>query len=433
MLPGAGGWSLPHFVAREHHEAVVGHINQVMRDRLGVDTTVLRCAFDTFDLDAKTVERVYAQENHSPKWAPPAGGRWVAREELEALPLAVPAHRPVLSDWLSETETGNVPPLRHPWARTGWFDKASAWIHAQTDRLGIRSLAPIEQVRTWNWSCILRVGTAAGRLYFKAVSSTFRHEAALTRLLADDCPGLVPQVLAIDAEQGWMLMKDFDGRSLEKIRNLARWEEAARLFAEMQIGYVHRCGELLALGCPHWRPSELSAHIPSLLADTDSMLPDQVGGVSRADIERLRARAPAFIQLCNSFDEVKVPHTLGHGDLWSGNIIVSDENTLFFDWSNGFVGHPFLDMTFFLAEVEEELPGIPHALSRLQDAYLEPWGIYGRPDRLRSTLEASAAVAWLQRAIIDHQVVMPNIEDRAKFEFDRMLPYYLNKLLGVSG
>ena len=219
MLPDEAGWSLPHFVAREHHEAVVGHINQEMEEQLGIHVTTLMCWSHSSDLDARTVNRVYALENHSPTWDLPANGRWIAREDLPTLPTVRPEHRELIADRLLEAETGGIPPSRRPWAQAGWFDSASEWICAQLAGLGFAAPARIEQVRSWEWSCILRVHATVGQLYFKALPQAFRHAPALTRLLADERPGSAPQLLALEEQRGWMLTQGFRGRPLEGERD----------------------------------------------------------------------------------------------------------------------------------------------------------------------------------------------------------------------
>lgn len=84
MLSDENGWSLPYFVPYEHHFGVVGHINQTIKEQLGLDVIALRCIYDDYNRETKTGCRVYAMENHSPHWTPPTNGRWVEFHELDS-------------------------------------------------------------------------------------------------------------------------------------------------------------------------------------------------------------------------------------------------------------------------------------------------------------------------------------------------------------
>ncbi len=82
-----------------------------------------------------------------------------------------------------------------------------AWIRERADVAG-----DIEQPHVRPWSTVLRVPTPDGDLYFKAVSAIHVFEAALTALLASLQPDRVTEVVAMDSERGWMLMRDGGSR-----------------------------------------------------------------------------------------------------------------------------------------------------------------------------------------------------------------------------
>ena len=63
---------------------------------------------------------------------------------------------------------------RLPWTQPGWFEQASAWIHAELERQGIRVSGPIEQPHVRPWSTVLRVPTIAGDFYFINTPSSNR-------------------------------------------------------------------------------------------------------------------------------------------------------------------------------------------------------------------------------------------------------------------
>jgi hypothetical protein len=60
-------------------------------------------------------------------------------------------------------------------------------------------------------SAVLRGELESEPVYLKAVFTVFHHEPAVTQTLAREHPDLVPDVLRIDAERGWLLMRELTG------------------------------------------------------------------------------------------------------------------------------------------------------------------------------------------------------------------------------
>src|SRR6185295_11965526 len=87
----------------------------------------------------------------------------------------------IINEWFRWNDRANV--VKTEWYRSGWFDKAAAWMEEQFDDRGILMTAPIEQLRSWERSAILRAQTTFGQIYFKALPTMFRHEPPLVKWL----------------------------------------------------------------------------------------------------------------------------------------------------------------------------------------------------------------------------------------------------------
>jgi hypothetical protein len=437
MLPDAGagsgateGASLPHWIATEpQFWHVVGPINQQMRERFGVEATVLRCIDRSRDAETGDRHRTYAMENHSPSWTLPAGARWVGEKELAELDLARPRDLALLQRWFVETRAENVPPKRVAWARAGWIEDASAWIGTQVDRSGNAVVGPIEQLRTWQRSCVLRASTTSGAVYFKAVPPMFALEPRLTRALAEQYPTHSPEVLAVDEDRHWLLTREFGGRPLEPVSEIERWEEAVRAYARIQADSAPGIERLMALGCPDRRLERLAAAIDPLVEDTSLLLPGQEHGLSAAEIGQLRRLAPRLKAMCDELAGYRVPPSLEHGDFYYGQIFETDGSVLFIDWSDSSVAHPFFSMFLFsrYAEMEQRFPPVPDARARLREAYLEPWTVYESMDRLIAAFELAQLLAAVHGAVFYQQFVLPHLEVRE--EWEAMAPWFLKLLL----
>jgi hypothetical protein len=424
LLREEDGWTLPHFEPEDRDTSSVGHIGAALREQLGLDVTVLRLV--EFQRSRPPVNRaytIYALENHSPGWAPPLDGRWVGRDELADLPLAVPAHGAILAAYFAEEETGTMPEQRAPWARPGWFAQAATWIEEQLARHGIIPRGPVEQVRSWGISCILRVPTSEGVVYFKAAAAPlFGMEPAITRLLAERHPERVPQLLAIDAGRAWMLLRDFGGRRLED-SPLEEWDDAVRLWGRMQHSFAGELDVLFAAGCPDRRLPVLAGQIGELLAD-----PLTMDTLAADEAAQFRALAPRLKSLCAQLPAYNIPATLAHGDFHAGNIIRNGGNVIIYDWTDGCVAHPFLDMATIVEWMPEDTP---EARARLWDAYLTAWTDYEPPERLREAARMGEVLGSLHQ-VVSYRHIAAALEPEARPEMLPGIPQWVRRMLKLA-
>lgn len=169
LLPEQNGWLLPSF-----HKEEPTHLSEIidaMQRQLGIDAIVLYCAYHGVDRENTRQELIYVLEIRQPSWITPAGSQWVGHDTLVHLELTHPEQRTVIATCLRESE--EIPPLRPPWARRGWFALTEPWIQEQLARLNYTIVASIQQERTWGISCVLRVPTTNSNVYFKVIPTSF--------------------------------------------------------------------------------------------------------------------------------------------------------------------------------------------------------------------------------------------------------------------
>lgn len=428
LLHDTAGLELPRFSEpQQRFWQDVDHVNRGMEAALGAAVQTLRCLDLRYEREHDRLIKVYAVSPVHLDWRLPPGARWVRNAELADLPLARSEHATVLADWFAWLQADPTP-LRAPWYRQGWLEQARSWAVTQLAAAGTPAIGPVEQLRSWQRSAILRVRTATGPAYFKAVPPMFGHEPPLTAALAAADPLRFAQPIAVDPEQGWLLMRSVPGTSLaEEREDLTRWEAALRSFAEVQIALAARCTELRALGVPERRLSDLTAAVTPLLDDRAATLPGEPAGLNAEQREQLRALAPRLPEAIAELAAYDLPATIEHGDLWPGQIFIADDRIAFIDWSDSSIAHPFFSLLLFLEEIEDYVPQEPDVRNRLRDAYLEPWQAYGAPGDLVRAFELAQPLAALHHALTYHQVVLPNME--LKWEMELMLPFYLKLLL----
>ena len=267
------------------------------------------------------------------------------------------------------------------WSSGDWLDVAAAWIRERVDVTG-----EIEQPHVRWWSTVLRVPTADGDLYFKAVAPVHRFEAALTARLAELQPQRVTEVVAVDADRGWFLMRDAGVRLRELVespQDLHHWERLLPEYARLQIEVAPHAQEFLELGTPDHRLA---------------VLPDQLRALAETEHGSLALEAlPRFEELCRTLAEAGIPETIQHDDLHDGQAFLRDGRYLVFDWGDSCVSHPFHSLTVTLRAVawKLDLPPGGHELERLRDAYLEPFGASPElADLAYRTGTIARALAW---------------------------------------
>lgn len=408
LTPAGAAWQLPAVrLDAELWWQEVAPLNRAVREQLGLGASTLACA------------RIGDSPENTPYYAlelegeGPAGpGRWAGVDALTDLPAEA---RQVAADWL--TAAGRV-----PWSRPGWRTEALDWARQTLTGLGRPPLAAPEQVRAWERSALWRFETAAGPAYFKAAPEAFPQEARLSQALAAWAPTAVAPVLAADPERNWMLLGSAGAESLLRNRELAHWEAALRQYADLQIALADRTQALLALGVPDRRWPRLGEEIDALLADT-AALQATSAGLSNREVADLRRRAAEFRAAGEALALSPLPASLEHGDLASGQIVTDGQGYRFIDWSDAAVAHPFLSLLFFWAELEGSFDDVAAARERLRDAYLAPWSAYGAPADLRAWFAQAQCVAPLYYASLYHRHILPRM--RARWEMERMLPYYL--------
>lgn len=218
---------------------------------------------------------------------------------------------------------------RAAYAETGGIAALAEWADEALAEQGLQRRGPVEQVRTWNLSCLLRMRTTDGAvLWLKAVPDFFAHEPEVMSALAGVDNTLVPGLLA--SRRGVTLMREVgecDGYEVTPERHLEAVERFHVARRQLDLGGLatvpwfgpqQMANELLALAECH--QAELSADENARLA----ALSDQV-------VDRWRAAG----------DEA----TLVHGDLHGGNLRLADEYPdAIIDWGDASITHPLFDL-----------------------------------------------------------------------------------------
>lgn len=415
-----GVWALPSVRSEGDEESAVAELRARIEREVGIPVVFLRTLHMNTDFRQRgEFEQLCLLEGQEIGSARIGAGRWVGRDEIADVALATPDYRPHLQQWLREDGSRRIPTLRPGWARRGWHAEATRWGDARLADAGIERSGPVDQVRVWSLSCILKFPTGHGPVFFKAVPPFFRQEGKTTAMLARDFPDLMPDVVAVHPRKGWMLMRPLRGKELYEC-GADTWPGGVRALAAMQISYAGRADELLSAGIRDRRLRTLRASIAPTLADNAV-----VGGLESDEVSALRSYSPRLEAMCDDLEALGIPDSLMHGDFHPGNVMENDGTYTIFDWTDACVSHPFLDMPVFAASKRKDDP--PDIVDRLWKAYLDIW--FDNPPaslwRIRYLADTLGAV---HHAISYHELDLQT-EKSARWEMWGMREMWLRRLL----
>lgn len=419
------GGELPRVHTAGHHPADVMPIRRAIRRQLGIDTAVLDCG--SVSVNDGVARRLLLLESLD-DGAGRAGLTWADPRDVRHAIAGEWPESEQLDEWLPEIALRRDPPDGRNWTVPGWRARAEGWIADTLRDAGLGRALAIEQARAWEFSCVLRVRTVQGDLYFKALPRSYAREPRLVEFLADQHPTFVPGVVATNERERWLLMRACHGRCLEEGAPVRAWERAAAGYGQLQVQSASQLKTLEASGCPVRGPLQLRTLIGPLLADGTALLGLAEHALSMEEVSRLRELRPRLESACEELADGDIPLALEHGDLWSSNVYVSDADVQFIDWTDASISHPFFSLMPLLesASWDVEPASVPALRARVIDAYLERWTAYSTPARLRRALALARPLAALHIATTywrdipqpHHQWWMP-----------RMVPFFVRMAL----
>lgn len=291
-----------------------------------------------------------------------------------------------------------------PWNDPVWVAEAQAWIKERLSELDLTRSGPVEQPHVRPWSTAMRVPTPAGDLWFKANLPVLAYETPVVQALSRVRPDLVPELVGVEPERGWMLMRDGGERLREVVareRGLERWLGVLPLYAELQIAAAPLVDELVAAGTPDLRLARLPRLYARLVEETDGLEP--------ANRRRLIERVAAVEEMCSAVAAHGIPETIQHNDLHDGQIFVSHGRYRVLDWGDACVSHPFTTMSvtlegvlsFGLDDVEGSVDTSP-----FRNAYVDPFSDVWRREGLDAAMACALRLGWICRAVVTHPLAL---------------------------
>ena len=327
-----------------------------------------------------------------------ASSGWTWRDlDAEVIGRLEPeAAREVVAAWAQERAEG-WSPLRPQWSRPGWLAEASSWMVEQAAANGNQAIDPPRFQQLWGLSVVLVASSPDGNVFFKCSAEVFQHEALITQSLAARTPEDVPEVMAVDANRGWMLMRDFDAADLGD-QDQSLWHEGLVAHARIQQSWLDRTDDLATLGLPIRSLTGLAAQVETMTDDASlwGRMPQNVR-------DQWQAAAPALSRSCLRLEEIGPGPTLVHGDLHPWNVAYGPTGTRVFDWTDAAVSHPFIDLATYVFRTRDL-----SVRRRLVDAYVAAWSKLGSEKSLQEAAALGLVVGALYQ-VQTYRALLPTL------------------------
>src|SRR4051812_35016685 len=293
-------------------EASVVAIDRALRDALGIAIPILESHPRWADAtEGEPIPALATTEVAAASWRPPPGLAFGPMPDaVEDLP---PSLRRRAREWLAELRGGGEPPaLRPRWSRPGWAARTGSWMRAAAAKAGQPLTGDPQPFYLRGISALLRAPTGAGDLYLKAVFPPFQAEPAITHWLSDHHPTSVPRVLAIEPEEGWLLMADAGGTLIGELPDAERpsaLAAGARAIVDIQRSVASDVEALLRLGATRRPLAEIPGLIDAALGPEGLSIQGET-----IDADRRQRTVEATAIAVARVAELRFPDTVVHGD-----------------------------------------------------------------------------------------------------------------------
>ena len=331
----------------------------------------------------------------------PAGMCWKPLDVATCVAVDPAEDRTALETSIKEWAEYRREPSQAPFTKPGWLSELFAWVRQQLARLGVRLTGSFTQLNASSRFSLIRLETDdASAVWFKAAGEPNRHELPITSCITRLFPAYVPELLGVHAAWNGWLTRDVPGRTLDHGAGPSSWSKAAEALARLQILSIGNEAELLEAQCKDLRLPRLVAQIDPFIDRMREFMAAQEkqtpAPLTNPELDLLGDRLK---QACALLHHFGFPDTLGHLDFNLGNILLAPERSVFLDWAEACVTHPFVTFEYLREHLHRNYPNDTHPIDDLAAIYTRPWLSFFSPDALRQVTVISPLVAVFAYAV----------------------------------
>ena len=426
ILLAEGGVLPSAMIEGDEDEATVVAVTAYLRDVIGLHSPVLETYPRWVDVDkGGPIPTLVTTERAPTGWAPPPGYAFGPMPEvLDGVPVTIV---PRAEELLAELRMGAQPPaLRPRWSRAGWQARASGWMVAAAAGAGRPLVSEPTPFYLRGISALLRAETASGGAFLKAVFPPFHAEPVVTRLLAERVPASMPVVLAIEADEGWLLLEDVAAPLVGEMpaaRRVVGLVAGAHALVELQRTVAGDLDAFALAGCPLRPLRDVTALLEAAIG------PDGIaisgGTVSPHRRDRAVAATRAAVE---RVIDLGFPTTVVHGDFHAGNVMLVGDRVVIIDWSDAAIGNPAIDLVTWLLWSKDE----PEQRRIATDAWIDAWAEVTNPAAVRAALDDILLVGAAYQ-VISYDGIIAALEPATRYTLADGAIDFLEQLEALIG
>lgn len=340
------------------------------------------------------VPRCHVMEANQLDAAAPEPAQWLPISAVAEVSFAEVADLAAIRAWRDDLVRLRSNGNHAPFGRPGCLAHLRTWVQEVLQSHGVKLGEQVVQFNASKSFSLTRFETDGGAVWFKAVGEPNLCEFAISRDLARFFPGFVPRVLAIREDWNAWLALDVEGTHPNDNSDIDIWTGVAATLANLQIASIGNTLHLLEAGCKDVRACTLVPRVDPFLEVMGGLMDQQPKlsppPLSRKELAVLGMQLKDLLSRHQNFD---ILDTLGHLDFNPGNILVSENRSVFLDWAEACIGHPFLTFRYLAEYMRRLFPAASSWESQLTSSYIEPWRCFFGPEEISRALALSPILA----------------------------------------
>jgi hypothetical protein len=260
-------------------------------------------------------------------------------------------------------------------SRIGWIDQSIAWVETETGKR-TSSKGQIEQYNTGgNFSLIRFRMEDESEYWLKATGEPNTHEMAVTCLLSKLAEGYLPRVISTrPAWNAWLMSGEIAPKRERQTGSVQLLGNAIESMAALQFKTIGHRSSLLAVGAFDQSMTVFQQHSEALFEFLEeAMLSPMSTNAAPLDVLRLREVRRIFEDTSRRMEDLDIPQTIVHGDMNRENVLAGPGQCQFLDWSEAYVGCPFITLQHLLLLNQDGSEGWARRDAALKDRYRRVW------------------------------------------------------------
>ena len=251
--------------------------------------------------------------------------------------------------WLTSLSERTTNGSLRPFEKPGWFFALKELVQDAVRRIPLTLSGNFLQFTAGPSCSLIRFETNREAVWFKAVGEPNAREFPLTILLASRLQDYLPRILATQPHWNAWITPAVPGIPLSEAEDPSVWCIAARDLARLQIASAEIVGHVLELEARDVRTETLLERVQPFFAVVRTLMELQTKSapprVLPSELETLESDTREALL---ALQQERVPDTVGNLDLNPDNVIALPQSTVFLDWAEASVGHPFFSLAHLL-------------------------------------------------------------------------------------